>query len=1005
MKSCTLLGKIGRLFVSFAMAFALLLAPEWASLAYAEEAQDNDETAILNVPQGIDGENNVAGKKESQQPDPPSENNSASIDAGANAVEPDISSGCGEKDSIGFDNAATDSAPVVADLETAASVSQQEAVSSEDLIEKTNSSSNEPSDLYLQLSQNDQLLEVPYTVHVGTKVDIKPLVSGEGSASVAFNYGWNYQDKWVDWNSTMKVEGSKPTSATTYSFVPSKSGFYGIFVDAYLPSGEILTKQLKLNVVENWKVESISLPTKTVNVGNEVLIDVETSGVDASAARFNYGWCYGGSWANGDWGSVVLTDGSPTADLHWSFVPDRSGIYTVFVDSIRTDGSKTTKSYTVKVDEGWSFAGVRASASFIELGDSLTVEADVSGSNADVARFNYVWNYEGEWIQWSSTLLESGYYSNSSSWVFTPTRAGRYVLYVDAVRTDGSCSTKQVSINVTSTWSATGLTLTSQGEELVGNKVALGSPLEVSVRMSQGSNLTGLQYNFVWQRGSDWSEWDSLSNEGKLDSTGSHTYVFSEQGVYWIYVDVLGTDGTVRTLSSKINVVLPYAASGVVLSSGAINVGETVTISPKIAGDYAAARFNYGYAFDNQWDDWDSTVASTGKNTAEDSWTFKPQKYGVYLIFIDVVAPDGSIQTFKAQLTVNRGWNPGSFTVDKTSPQKVGTALNFSVSTTGAQSQYVQYNFVWMRDNWSDWSSTLLDNGSRTNKSTFSFTPNHSGNYMFAVDFYDTRTGQQTTKYINIRVDKTWSASTLNLSYSSPLRPWTNVTFSPVVAGDTTGLTYNYVWQRDNWAQWDSTSKSSGSFSSARTATMSIGSSGAYSFYADIKDANGEVETVQVTNVRGYSQEDIISRIQKKLDSGSVSSGAPYNNALLAAGGQLCGGKWTLWCATYIWWGFYMTGFSDLWGTSGINVDPEYLAEEFASIGRYHGGTSGIQRGDIAFMYYEPWRGGQYITHAAYVVGTTNSTITVMEGNTRGGKYATYSRWSSHFVGYGRPAY
>lgn len=1023
MREISTADRIGRIFVAFAMASSLLLVPEWAVSAYADESGVGGDQAVKS--QRLE-------KEDSSDQSEPSADNSEKVDDATEEAVGQSGATSGVASTEAEDNAASDggatpsadegdepesvtldnqaAAPTVqaprAQLVEKSEAAKTESKDADQPEEKAKQESNEPFKFSFKLLQNDQALKSPYTVHVGTKVQIESVVSGKDSSKVKFNYGWNYQDKWVSWDSTMKNGKSDPIADTTYAFTPKKAGSYTVFVDAFLPSGKKITKQLKLNVTESWKVDGISLSSTSVNAGSAVSVNVKTSGADASVARFNYGWSYNGSWADGKWNSVMLATGSSTSDLQWSFTPNWSGTYTVFVDTFRTDGSKTTKTYTVKVNEGWSFTGVSVSSKSVKLGDSITMKAALKGGNTKVARFNFVWNYEGEWGEWSSTVLEEGGYTRDNSWSFTPARAGKYILYIDAVRTDGSYTTKQITVNVTSNWSASGLTLTSNGKALSNGNVSLGSPLEVSVRMGQNSNLTGLRYNFVWQRGTSWSEWDSLANDGKLDSTGKHTYKFNKRGTYWVYVDVMGTDGTTKTLSAKVNVVLPYKASGVSLSGAKVNVNDTVTITPKISGDYSSTKFNFGYAYNNEWDDWTSTVKRTGKNTSDDSWSFKPNKYGVYLIFIDVVAPDGEVQTFKAQLTVNRGWNPGSFAINKSSPQKVGTTLNFTVSVSGSQAKYVKYNFVWMRDNWADWSSTLVDTGTRTDKTTYSFTPKHSGDYMFAVDFYDTRTGQQVTKYINIRINKTWSVSKLNLSYSSPLRPGASVSFTPVVTGDKSGLTYNYVWMRDNWAQWNSTSKSSGKYTTSSTAKMTIGSSGMYSFYVDVKDKNGEVETVQVTRVRGYSKADAISKIQSKLDSGSVASGTRYNNALLDAGGQLCGGKWTLWCATYIWWAFYTTGFSDLWGTSGMNVDPEYLAEEFASMGRWYGGTSGIQRGDIAFMYYTPWRGGQYITHAAYVVGTTSSTITVMEGNTlTRQKYATYSRWSSNFVGYGRPAY
>ena len=312
-----------------------------------------------------------------------------------------------------------------------------------------------------------------------------------------------------------------------------------------------------------------------------------------------------------------------------------------------------------------------------------------------------------------------------------------------------------------------------------------------------------------------------------------------------------------------------------------------------------------------------------------------------------------------------------------------------------------------LRDGWADWSSNLKESNSYTDEASFELTPTHSGDYQFAVDYYDTRTGQVVTETVSFRVNKAWDLQRLDLSYSSPLRPWTAVTFTPIISGDKSQLKYNYVWQRDNWAEWNSSLRASGgNYHPYDTGTWIIGSSGYYSFYIDVVDQYGETETAQITGVRGFSASDAISSIERCLSNGFDSAGWKYENALLLAGGTLCNNRHGWWCANYIWWGFREAGFNDLWGINRLQVDPEYLANEYRMLGRYRSGTSGVQRGDILFSYWSPWRAGQTISHAAYVVSTTSTTITVVEGNMiDGNNRHTYSKWDSHLRGYARPAY
>ena len=385
------------------------------------------------------------------------------------------------------------------------------------------------------------------------------------------------------------------------------------------------------------------------------------------------------------------------------------------------------------------------------------VRYQASGVDADFARFNYVWNYRGDWSEWSSVELETGAPTPNSSWTFTPKRAGKYEIYVDAVRTDGSRVTKSSSVTVESNWAAEGLVLTSNGEPLQGGKIVLGAPLEASIDMKEGSNLTGLTYNFVWQRGTSWApgEWDSLANQGKIDTTGSYVYHFDRTGTYWIHGDVIGTDGVKRTLSAQVQVVLPYDPTGVTLVdaegapvAGTIALGESVVVSPAATGDLSDATFNYVWSYENSWDDgeWNSTVNRTGSNTKDASWTFTPDKYGTYQLYVDFVAADGTKETLSTTLEVDRGWSSGKIVIDKASPQLTGTALTITPNVSGENAGYVRSNYVWQRDGWIQWSSNLKETGAYTDDSSFTFTPTHSGDYQFAIDHYDTRTGQAYTR-------------------------------------------------------------------------------------------------------------------------------------------------------------------------------------------------------------------------------------------------------------------
>ena len=449
---------------------------------------------------------------------------------------------------------------------------------------------------------------------------------------------------------------------------------------------------------------------------------------------------------------------------------------------------------------------------------------------------------------------------------------------------------------------------------------------------------------------------------------------------------------------------------GLSISDSSILVGESVTLDASVSGeDVDGVRYNYGWRRDGSWDkgSWSTSLQNGSGLQSSPEWTFKPPVAGTYEVFVDVVRPDGiAVGTKVVSLSVDRGWTiPSELSLSATSPQNTGTKIVMSAPATGTRADRVEYRYSWTRDNGADSFAT-----SYVSDKSYAFTPTHSGDYTLSVDIRDKDTGQVVTLKKNFRVNRGWELTGLDLSYSKPLRPGTKVTWTARVSGNTQGLKYNFVWERDNWAEWGSTARS-GDWATTNSKTYTIGGSGRYSFYVDVEDQYGEKETVSVTGVRGFSASDardrVISVARGELN--PYESGYKYENALTAAGGTLCNYRHGWWCVNFLWWCFREADQQDIYGTSGMAVEPDYLANEFKSLGAFNGssGLQGIKVGDIAFSLYNAWRPGQTIGHGALVVGVTDTTVTVIEGNGVGGgvRTNTWSRWESRWRGYARPAY
>ena len=106
------------------------------------------------------------------------------------------------------------------------------------------------------------------------------------------------------------------------------------------------------------------------------------------------------------------------------------------------------------------YTGIELSEERIVLGQTVVVTPQVSGMDEAGLRFNYVWNYEGAWKEWSSTVKETGSQTADATWKFTPSRVGRYEIYIDVVQPDGTTLTKTTTLTVMQNWAVDDLVVT-----------------------------------------------------------------------------------------------------------------------------------------------------------------------------------------------------------------------------------------------------------------------------------------------------------------------------------------------------------------------------------------------------------------------------------------------------------------------------------------------------------------------------------------------------------------
>lgn len=114
-----------------------------------------------------------------------------------------------------------------------------------------------------------------------------------------------------------------------------------------------------------------------------------------------------------------------------------------------------------------------------------------------------------------------------------------------------------------------------------------------------------------------------------------------------------------------------------------------------------------------------------------------------------------------------------------------------------------------------------------------------------------------------------------------------------------------------------------------------------------------------------------------------VTDGSAYEDALVAAGGELCGGERGLWCVTFLWWAFHEAGFGELF----CGGEPIGWPERQHAWWREHGQLIEVldeknppRPGDIYYQLLEPenrFEGCGDVSHGEFVVGYDPETTRV----------------------------
>lgn len=467
----------------------------------------------------------------------------------------------------------------------------------------------------------------------------------------------------------------------------------------------------------------INVSASVTRVGVSVTVSAAFGEGDTQGCTYNYVWAKA-DWS--EWGSTVCDQGGYTADTSWEFRPSQAGSYILAVDVVR-DGKVQTFSTTVEVKSAWNATGLVVKTSSPSAGSPFEVAvAFEDGSVTEGLSYNYVW-MRNDWASWGSTTKD-GLEVHDSSHSYTLLSPGAYTLYVDVVDASGKSVTLSCDVNV--------------GAAGYGLNVSLDDGAAV-MAPAVPAGAEGLKFNYVWQLNGSWAEGDwgsTVLQTGGPTSDVTWSVPLTRSGTYTLYLDIIGPDGLITTLSRTVKAdgLANFSDISASSESGSFTVGSQVDVSLS-ASNAEPGRYKYNVVWAREdWSAWASTITETGTYSTSAELQFVPTKPGTYLLYVDVVdTKTGETKTSSSSIDVELGWSVSGLDVSYSGLLTPSSTVVLQAQVQG-DATGLTYNFVWQGNGWSDWSSTVRQTGSSSTSSTGSFAMSGSaGSYGFYVDVTD----------------------------------------------------------------------------------------------------------------------------------------------------------------------------------------------------------------------------------------------------------------------------
>lgn len=356
------------------------------------------------------------------------------------------------------------------------------------------------------------------------------------------------------------------SSNTKITFTPASSGTYVIMVTAADYRGVTSSKTFSVIVKASALINNSTVSATSVTVGDAVVINSKASGGEGA-------YTYAANISSNNGGSFT-TLRAYAADSAITFVPEKSGTYILRSFVKDSNGTVTSKDFTVTVKAAALVNKSEISETDIMIGTPITVDCKAEGGEGE---YQYQVLYQKYGDQNWSTVQQ---YSTNAAVTINLASAGTYSVVVNVKDGNGATASAAFSVNVKY--------LLSNASSISAAAVKAGESVTVNCSASGGTG----SYVYTVRYQPEGGEWEYVQ---QYDTKETVEIPFTAAGTYSIVVIVRDDDFVEASKTFTVTVESDALKNESTLSKTTITLGETVTVTGKASGGTAPYTYAVQY--------------------------------------------------------------------------------------------------------------------------------------------------------------------------------------------------------------------------------------------------------------------------------------------------------------------------------------------------------------------------------------------------------------------------